>query len=141
MIRCDTQAGGVAALVSRIGGVPTEDVVAEMEEGREAVLIGEVSSAARAVSGEIPLAEGQPFAMLNGAIVAGAESSSEAARQLAQRMREAMPEGSLLTIYAGEESSEAEAEALAAAIAEDTALEVDLVWGDQPHYPWLLALE
>ncbi len=141
VIRCDTQAGGVAALVSRIGGVPTEDVVAEMEEGREAVLIGEVSSAARAVSGEIPLAEGQPFAMLDGAIVAGAESSSEAARQLAQRMRRAMPEGSLLTIYAGEEPSEAEAEALAAAIAEDTALEVDLVWGDQPHYPWLLALE
>ncbi len=141
VLDCDTQAAGVAALISRIGGVPTQDVVSEMEEGIEAVLIGEVSHAARAIRGDIPLVEGQPFAMLDGAIVAGCETTSAAAAELAQRMIEKQPDGSLLTIYAGEEPSDAEADALVQAIAEQTGLEVDLVWGDQPHYPWLLALE
>ena len=98
-------------------------------------------TAARAIRGDIPLAEGQPFAMLDDAIVAGSDTTSAAAAELAQRMIEKQPDGSLLTIYAGEEPSDAEADALVEAIAEQTGLEVDLVWGDQPHYPWLLALE
>lgn len=141
VIASNTQAAGVAALVSRIGGVPAEDAAAEMEEGREAVLIGEVSRAARPVAGEIPLREGQPFGLLDGRIAAASETISDAARQLARQMIEQQPAGSLLTIFAGEEPSQDEADALAEAIAADIDVEVDLVWGDQPHYPWLLALE
>ena len=51
------------------------------------------------------------------------------------------PGSSLLTVFFGAEPSDEDAEALAEAIAAETGLEVDLVWGDQPHYPWLLALE
>ena len=141
VIASNTQAAGVAALVSRVGGVPAEDAAAEMEEGREAVLIGEVSRAARAVAGEIPLREGQPFGLLDGRIAAASETTSDAARQLARQMIEQQPAGSLLTIFAGEEPSQDEADALAETIAADIDVEVDLVWGDQPHYPWLLALE
>ena len=141
IVATDTQAAGVAALVNRVGGIPAEDVAAEMEEGRDAVLVGEVSRAARAVAGDIPLREGQPFGLLEGRIAAAGETTGEAARKLARRMAERRPAASLLTIFAGEEPSQDEADALAEAIAADIDIEVDLVWGDQPHYPWLLALE
>lgn len=141
VIASDTQAAGVAALFGRIDGVPAEDVAAEMEEAREAVLVGRVSHAARAVSGGIPLRENQPFALLEDEIVAAAETTAAAAAQLATRMVKRAPAGSLLTIYAGAEPSDAEAQALAEQIASECGLEVDLIWGDQPHYPWLLALE
>ena len=141
VIASDTQAAGVAALFGRIDGVPAEDVAAEMEEAREAVLVGRVSHAARAVSGGVPLREDQPFALLEDEIVAAAETTAAAAAQLAVRMVERAPAGSLLTIYAGAEPSDAEAQALAEQIAAECGLEVDLIWGDQPHYPWLLALE
>ncbi len=141
IIASDTQAAGVAALFGRIAGVPAEDIAAEMEEAREAVLIGQVSRAARALSGDIPLREDQPFALLEDVIVAAAETTTAAAAQLAARMIERSPAGSLLTIYAGAEPSDAEAHALTERIADECGLEVDLIWGDQPHYPWLLALE
>lgn len=141
VIASDTQAAGVAALFGRIDGVPAEDIAAEMEEAREAVLVGRVSHAARAVSGGVPLREDQPFALLEDEIVAAAETTSAAAAQLAVRMVARAPAGSLLTIYAGAEPSDAEAQALAEQIAAECGLEVDLIWGDQPHYPWLLALE
>ena len=141
IVASDTQAAGVAALISRVGGVPAEDAAAEMEEGREAVLVGQVSRAARAVEGAIPLRENQPFALLGKEIAAAGESTAEAALQLARRMVEMQPGSSLLTVFFGAEPSDEDAEALAEAIAAETGLEVDLVWGDQPHYPWLLALE
>lgn len=141
VIGSDTQAAGVAALFGRIDGVPAEDIAAEMEEAREAVLVGRVSHAARAVSGGVPLREDQPFALLEDEIVAAAETTAAAAAQLAVQMVERAPAGSLLTIYAGAEPSDAEAQALAEQIAAECGLEVDLIWGDQPHYPWLLALE
>lgn len=141
VIASDTQAAGVAALFGRIDGVPAEDVAAEMEEAREAVLVGRVSHAARAVSGGVPLREDQPFALLEDEIVAAAETTAAAAAQLAVCMVARAPAGSLLTIYAGAEPSDAEAQALAEQIAAECGLEVDLIWGDQPHYPWLLALE
>lgn len=141
IVASDTQAAGIAALVSRIGGVPAEDIAAEMEEGREAVLVGQVSRAARDVQGAIPLRENQPFALLGKEIAAAGESTADVALQLTRRMVEMQPDGSLLTLFAGAEPSDEDAEALVEAIAAETGLEVDLVWGDQPHYPWLLALE
>ena len=141
IVASDTQAAGIAALVSRVGGVPAEDIAAEMEEGREAVLVGQVSRAARDLQGAIPLRENQPFALLGKEIAAAGESTADVALQLARRMVEMQPDGSLLTLFAGAEPSDEDAEALVEAIAAETGLEVDLVWGDQPHYPWLLALE
>ena len=141
IVASDTQAAGIAALVSRVGGVPAEDIAAEMEEGREAVLVGQVSRAARDVQGEIPLRENQPFALLGKEIAAAGESTADVALQLTRRMVEMQPDGSLLTLFAGAEPSDEDAEALVEAIVAETGLEVDLVWGDQPHYPWLLALE
>ena len=141
VIHNDSQAEGVAALAAVIGGVPTEDVVAEMEEALEAVRIGRVTHAARTVQGDVPIAEGQPFAMLDGEIVGAGETIDEVALVLATQMAESLSGASLFTLYVGEDVSEDRADALAEAIEESTDLEVDLIEGGQPHYPWLMALE
>ena len=141
VIHNDSQAEGVAALAAVIGGVPIEDVVAEMEEALDAVRIGRVTHAARTVEGDVPIAQGQPFAMLDGEIVGAGESIEEVALTLAIQMAESLSGASLFTLYVGEDVSEAQADALAEAIEESTDLEVDLIEGGQPHYPWLMALE
>ena len=141
VIRNDSQAEGVAALAAVIGGVPAEDVVAEMQEALEAVRIGRVTHAARTLEGDIPISEGQPFAMLDGEIVGAGESIDDVALSLAGTMAESLIGASLFTAYVGEDVSEEDADALAEAIEEATGIEVDLIEGGQPHYPWLLALE
>ena len=140
IIETDSQAEGVAALASVIGGVPVDDVVAEMTEGLAAVSVGQVTYAARTLEGDTPLQEGQPFAMLNGEIVESGNTSGEVALALAARMVDE-GDGSLLTLYWGDNVNESEADELGQAIADTTGLEVELIPGGQPHYPWLLALE
>ncbi len=141
VIHNDSQAEGVAALAAVIGGLPAEDVVAEMQDALEAVRIGRVTHAARTLEGDIPIREGQPFAMLDGEIVGAGESIDEVALALAGSMAESLSGASLFTAYVGEDVAEQDADALAEAIEASTGIEVDLIEGGQPHYPWLLALE
>lgn len=141
ILNTDSQAEGVAALAAMIGGIPVEEVVAEMEAALDAVRIGRVTWAARTLDGDIPITQGQPFAMLEGEIVAAGDTIHDVALELAQRMAASLSAASLFTLYVGSDVSEDDANDLADAIADDTELEVDLIEGDQPHYPWLLALE
>jgi hypothetical protein len=141
IVRNDSQAEGVAALAALIGGVPADDVVAEMQEALEAVQIGRVTYAARTLEGDIPIAQGQPFAMLDGEIVDAGASIDEVASALALKMTGSLSGASLFTVYIGEGVTAERADAMAEAIEESTGLEVDLIEGGQPHYPWLLALE
>ena len=141
VVHNDSQAEGVAALAAVIGGVPAEDVVAEMQEALESVRIGRVTHAARTLEGDIPITEGQPFAMLDGEIVGAGESIDDVALALAGSMAESLSGASLFTAYVGEDVTEEDADALVEAIEESTGIEVDLIDGGQPHYPWLLALE
>ena len=141
VIHNDSQAEGVAALAALIGGVPVEDVVAEMEASLDSVRIGRVTNAARTLEGDVPIAQGQPFAMLDGEIVSAGASLDDVALDLASQMLASLSGASLFTIYVGDGVEEERADALAEAIEDATGLEVDLIDGGQPHYPWLLALE
>ena len=141
VIRNDSQAEGVAALTALIGGVPVDDVAAEMQEALAAVRIGRVAYAAREFEGDLPITAGQPFAMLDGEIVGAGASIDDVALSLSQRMAGSLAGASLFTLYVGEDVSEERADSLAELVEERTGLEVDLVDGGQPHYPWLLALE
>ncbi len=141
VIHNDSQAEGVAALTALIGGVPVADVVSEMQEAMQAVRIGRVTLAARTLEGDTPITEGQPFAMLDGEIVGAGSDIDDVARSLAIRMAESLSGASLFTLYFGADVSEERADSMAEAIESETGLEVDLVGGGQPHYPWLLALE
>ena len=141
IIPAESQPAGVAALAARIGGVPPEDAAAEMIDGIDTALIGQVARAARTITGDIPLQQDQPFAMLDDHIVAAADTIPDAALALAAQMTARLPDAALFTLYAGEDVDPADADALAEAVADASGHEVDLIDGGQPHYPWLLALE
>ena len=141
IVNTDSQAEGVSALAAVIGGVPAEDVAAEMSEALEQVRIGRVALAARDYDGDVPIREGQPFAMLDGEISGAGEELDAVALELSAQMAESLPGASLFTVFFGHEIDEDRADQLGQQIADATGLEVDLVAGGQPHYPWLLSLE
>ena len=134
---------GVAALLALDRTAPAEEAARRMGEAADSVLTGAVTWAARAVSAPVPLRPGQPFALVEREIVCAAETVEGALAELVATMRKRKPEGTLLTVYAGERVDEAEAEAAASRLAEGEAegLEVEIVIGGQPHYPYLASLE
>ena len=134
---------GVAALLALDRTAPAEEAARRMGEAAVGVLTGAVTWAARAVSAPVPLRPGQPFALVEREIVCAAETVEGALADLVATMRKRKPEGTLLTVYTGERVDEAEGEAAASRLAEGAAegLEVESVFGGQPHYPYLASLE
>ena len=141
IVHTDSQAEGVTALASIIGGVSAEDLAAEMAASLEHVRIGRVARAARDFEGGVQITEGQPFAMLDGEIVAAGDEVDAVAMDLARQMSESLSGASLFTVFYGDGVSAARADDLGQSIVDATGLEVDLLDGGQPHYPWLLSLE
>ncbi|MDY7041743.1 MAG: hypothetical protein SVX38_12850, partial [Chloroflexota bacterium] len=69
-----------------------------------------------------------------------APTIEEVARQILQQMH--AEEGEILTIYYGEGITAEEAEALAETVNDQYPdLEVEIVDGRQPHYPYILSIE
>jgi dihydroxyacetone kinase-like predicted kinase len=143
VVPTESDAAVVAALSALPQGAAVVEVVRRMEAAAGEVLSGSVTRAARAVTSPVRLRKGQPMALLNGEMVAGAESTVEALELLVATMLEARPQAELLTIYRGAELDAAEAEAAVARLEAsfDGAVEIELVIGDQPHYPFLASLE
>jgi DAK2 domain fusion protein YloV len=143
VVPTESDAAVVAALSAVPQGAGVAEVVRRMEVAAAEVLHGSVTHAARAVTSPLRLRKGQPMALLNGELVAGAETATEALELLVATMLKARPTAELLTIYRGAEADEAEMEAAVAQLEAsfDGAVEIEVVIGDQPHYPFLASLE
>ena len=141
VVETATQAAGAAAMAAFVGGIPGGDAAAEMEVGRDSVLVGSLTLAARDAGGAVPVRAGRPLAMLDGRVAAAAPTFEQAADALIAEMRAESPHGSLLTLFQGAPVSDDEADALMDAVCAATDLEVELVDGGQPLYHWLIALE
>ena len=136
-----TQAHGLAALLGLPADADADHALEAMRQATEEIAVGEVTLAARETTAPVRLRLGQPFGLLDGEIAVAAESSEEAASELAARMAAAAGEPSLLTLYVGRDVAAPNAEALVAELERALEIEVELVIGRQPHYPYLLALE
>ena len=139
---------GVAALLAGEAAQPVAEavdaVVARMSAAAAAALCGAVTRAARTVPAPVALREAQPFALVDGEVVAGAESLEEALEEVVRRLRAARPAGELLTVYRGAEIDEREAARAVESLdnaAQLGSCEVELVDGGQAHYPYLVSLE
>ena len=141
VVETNTQAAGIAAIAALVGGLPAEDAAAEMEMGRDSVLVGAITVAARDAGGAAPVRAGEPLAMLDGAIAASEPGFEATAISLIGRMLEAAPHGSLLTLYQGGPVDDEAADAMMDAVCAATDLEIELLDGGQPLYHWLVALE
>ena len=132
---------GIAAMLN-FSPVGDLDGNAEaMVEGAEALVDGEVVTAVRdAVIDGTEVREGNVMALLRGKLAASTGTAEDA---LVSLVRAAEPEeGSLVTLYWGGDMTHGDALIAADAISgvQDD-LEVEVVYGGQPHYHYLVSIE
>ena len=132
---------GIAALVAMNAEATLAENIAAMDIAREAVRTGEVTLAARETrlnGAAVP--QGRPIGLIEGELALSAETVADAvlacvARMLAER------EASLVTLYAGADEDEASASAVAERVRRQCGVEVEVVIGGQPHYPYVIGVE
>ena len=132
---------GVAALLALNADLPFEANTAAFERALSTVRSAEVTRAVRSTTANGHRVEvGQPVGIVDGSLDVVAGDIGSAVRACIDRML--TPEAGLLTLYAGEDARDDDARALADELrGRYPALEVELVAGGQPHYPYLISLE
>jgi dihydroxyacetone kinase-like predicted kinase len=132
---------GIAALLALN---PEDDLQANLEAMAEAlgsVRTIEVTRAVRSTrAGGVEVSEGQVIAIVDDELKLAAESAGEATLEALSGV--AGGGTSLITLYTGGATRETDAAALADAIRERFPThEVDLHYGGQPHYDYIVSVE
>ena len=132
---------GIAAALALNPDLSFEENVAAMHLAMDSVRSAEVTRAARpvVVDGR-SIQTGQAIGLVDGSLQVIADDITEAVIGCVEEMR--ADDTSLLTLYTGSDVRDEEAAALAAELrGRYPSLEVELVAGGQPHYPYLISLE
>lgn len=132
---------GVAAMLAYNPASTLEENLAAMESTLSEVTTIEITQAVRDTSVDgVAVRLGDFIALLDDNLVLTAESA-ERALQGAVGMAGVDP-GSILTIYRGADVEESSSDAVAASLEDETpGLQVDQVYGGQPHYHYLASIE
>ena len=132
---------GVAALLAYNPLSPLEENLAAMEETLSAVTTIEITQAVRDTSVDgVAVTTGDYIALLDDKLALTAPSPEEALEQ-AVSMAGAGTD-SILTIYRGADADPDAAEACADALESGTpGIQVDRIYGGQPHYHYLASIE
>ncbi len=132
---------GVAALLALNQDHELEANLEAMEEARSGVHAVEVCRAVRSTSvGGVKVREGQIIAIVDDELKLAAETAEEGALRALEGME---AEGaSLVTLYYGADRQQAEAESLEGRIREALPqYDVEVVYGGQPHYNYIISVE
>jgi hypothetical protein len=132
---------GIASLLAFNYQADALTNAAIMEQAPEHVQTVEVTRAVRSarVNG-LSVAEGDVIGLLNGEIKASGSDFHTVILQTLGLI--ALDENEIVTLYYGENANQAMADELAAKISERfDHLEVEVVNGGQPHYPYILSVE
>jgi hypothetical protein len=132
---------GVAALLALNPELDLESNVAAMTAATDSIRSAEVTRAVRSTSlGGRRIGEGQAIGIIDGELRVATHKIEDAVLECVRRML--WPEAALLTLYFGDKVSQKNAEDLADRLGgEHSFLEVEVVDGGQPHYPYLMSLE
>jgi hypothetical protein len=132
---------GVAAMVAMNPEASLDDNADAMEQAIASVRTGEVTRAARRtrIRGNT-IAEGQPIGLVDGDLVVSESTIADAVRGCVAIMVEGR-DAPLVTLYAGEGEDDASTGAIADALRNEFSVEVEVVSGGQPHYPYLIGVE
>jgi hypothetical protein len=132
---------GIAALMQFTPTGELEDVQAAMERGLGNVQTGEVTTATRTVElNGVQVNEGHFIALHNGQLKVADNELNSALFRLLEAMNTGNAE--VISLYYGAETTEAEAEKIAATLREkypDHAVEFH--YGGQPHYYYIISVE
>ncbi|MDA0269481.1 MAG: DAK2 domain-containing protein [Chloroflexi bacterium] len=134
-------AAGMAAAIAYWPDGDRAEVAARMTEAMAAVRTVEVSRSVRdATVDGIRVSQGDAIALLDGRLVARAQELEGAL--LAGLGQAARPGAEIVTVYLGAEAPEDAAVRIAEQIrAAHPGVEVEVVQGGQPHYPYVLGVE
>lgn len=141
VVPTDTVPQGIAALVAFNYEADLETNVQAMEEAAAAVQTGEVTWAVRdAQLNGVRVREGQFIGLHNGVLAVAGEDEGTVVLELLRRM--GAEEKELITVFYGQDVPQAEAEETASRIREQFPnQEVELVYGGQPYYRYILSAE
>ena len=132
---------GVAGVLAFNLTEPMDDNVASMREALDGVYSLEISRAVRSTSVDgIPVRKGDAIGILDGKLTTACPEPEDVVRKLAPRL-ESM-DLSLATVYCGEGVTKDQQARLIKAFEEAASfLEVDMIYGGQPHYQFIVSLE
>jgi hypothetical protein len=132
---------GIAALLSFNPDADLAANVRAMTEVISAVRSGELTTAVRSMKwGELKVNKGQAIALLDGDLVAAADTMPQALYMLLAKM--GLGGSELITIYYGADAPAAEAEEIAQFIRSKYPKQrLELVMGGQPYYNYIVSVE
>ncbi|MHB8376287.1 MAG: DAK2 domain-containing protein [Dehalococcoidia bacterium] len=132
---------GVAALVAMNTESSFEENLAAMQHAIAHIATAEVTRAVRAttIAGRA-VAVGQAIGIIDGELAVAEASIGQAVRSTVARMI-AGRDAPLVTLYYGDGADEAAAAALASGLRAAHGCEVEVVFGGQPHYPYLIGVD
>jgi len=141
IVPTETVPQGIAALVAFNYEADLDTNVSVMEQAAASIQTAEVTIAVRdARLNGLQVKEGQVIALLNGVLEVAGTEEQPVIDDILRRMGAADLE--LITVYYGAEVTPAVAEGLAKHIRQDYAdQEVELVYGGQPYYRYILSAE
>ncbi len=132
---------GIGALLALDQQATLDGNLVAMLRAAKEVTTGEVTRAVRnAQINGVDVQEGDAIGLLNGALVTAGDSFEDVAQELLAQA--ALEDKELVTIYRGVGITEERAIALSETLAQAYPdLEFEVLYGGQPHYPYLLSLE
>jgi hypothetical protein len=132
---------GLAAMLSLIPDGELEAVAEKMTRAIANVKTGEITVATRTVEIDgVRVKDGQVIALLDGKLVASAETVEQGIMELLDRANAA--EHELVTLFYGEGMPHGEANRIKDVISSKyTNLEIEVQEGGQPHYQFLISIE
>ncbi len=133
---------GITAMINYVPDQSAEENVRRMTEEMEAVRSGQVTYAVRdTVIDDKQICEGDIMGIGDAGIMAVGKDIAETTRELICAMAEDA-DGELISIYYGQDVDEAAASALAEAVeAQFPDYDVELQWGGQPIYYYIVSVE
>lgn len=141
VVPTDTIPQGISALIAMNYEASLEDNTRAMQSAAKAVQTGELTRAVRdAKVNGIEVKEGQVIGLVNNALVTTGTERDEVAWDLLGRMDADSSE--LITIYWGGDVSEEDAQAFQERVQDHYGdAEVELVYGGQPFYDYIISAE
>ena len=141
VIPSSTVPQGIAAMLAFNAALSDDENAAAMERAFASVRTGEVCDAVREVElNGVPVRKGQAIALLERELVAAAGTPTEALASLLRSAR--TDECELVTLYWGGDVSEEEAGQAGALLeGELPDIELEVVYGGQPHYHYIVSIE
>ena len=132
---------GVSAMLNLVVESDVDSNVREMASAITSVQTGEVTTAVRkATIDGLAVQAGKLIGLLDHTLVATGEGLEQVT--LAMLEQAEIPEGSLVALYRGEPVTQGEADSVSASIeAARPDVEVEVVYGGQPHYHFIVSIE